>query len=160
MFGADATRKITEFVFVGCFHSKVRATCQERHGQHGGFVCASMSLAGPGQCRRPQAVGWSRRLWAHRKCYSAHLNNTISLSDMGLLNSRTTVTRTMPCTSWMGRSCAESGWSSNMPVDRAETETSTVGVAGVAGAVSAVFYRIFSRLLFRVKGRCEPTWSP
>lgn len=155
MFSADASRKITEFAFVGCFLSKVRVTCHERHGQHGGFVCASMLLAGPGQCRRPQAGGRCRRLWAQSRCHSAHLNNIISLSDMGLLNSRTTVTRTMPCTSWTGRSCAESGWSSNMPVGRAETGTSMVGVTGVAGAVSAVFYRIFSHF-FSGKGATWP----
>lgn len=39
-----------------------------------------------------------------------------------------------------------------MPVGRAETETSTVGVTGVAGAVSTVFYRIFFRFLFWGEG--------
>lgn len=145
---SDATRKITESTLVGCFLPQVRVACQERHGQHGGFVRASMLLAGP--WRVPMASPFVSIL---------HLNNALSLSDMGLLSSRTTVTRTTPCTSWTGRSCAESGWSSNMPVGRAGTGTSTVGVTGVAAAVSAVFYRIFP-LSSRVKGRRGPTWPP
>lgn len=54
------------------------------------------------------------------------------------------VTPMMPCMSWTEKSCAGSGWSSNMPEDRGETEMATVGVTGVVGAVSAVYYKISS----------------
>lgn len=57
-------------------------------------------------------------------------------------SSRTIVMPTMPYTSWTGRSCAESGWSSNMPAARGETEMAMVGVTGVVGAVSAVYYKM------------------
>lgn len=64
------------------------------------------------------------------------------LSATDLWNSRITATLTMLSTSWMGRSCAESGWSSNMPAGLGETEMATVGVTGVVGAVSAVYYKM------------------
>lgn len=57
-------------------------------------------------------------------------------------SSRIIVMPTTPYTSWTGRSCAESGWSSNMPAGRGETEMATVGVTGVVGAVSAVYYKM------------------
>lgn len=74
---------------------------------------------------------------------------------MASWSSRITVTLTMPCTSWTGRSCAGSGWSSNMPGGRGETEMATVGVTGVVGAVSAVYYKIPSLPLpLGVRCRC------
>lgn len=101
----------------------------------------------PSQCWLSQTIWITRRVyWAYIRRHSPHLNNTISVSGMALLNSRTIVMLMMPCTSWTGRSCVESGWSSNMPVVRAETETSTVGVTGVVGAVSTVITKLF--LLF------------
>lgn len=70
------------------------------------------------------------------------LNPCVFITDMDLWSLRIIGTPMMPCMSWTGRSCAGSVWSSNMPGGRDETEMATVGVTGVVGAVSAVYYKI------------------
>lgn len=85
------------------------------------------------------------------------VHNVPHFLGMGSWNLKTTATPTTLSTSWTGRTCAASVWSSNMPaaLGETETETATVGLTRVVvvGAVSAVYYKIPS-LPFAAGVRC------